>query len=91
MSISFAIDLNHRHRFYQHPPYSKMKELILLGVTCLTYILAVDKSKVPEQDDFYKFYLRVQARGWPVEIMEGDHNVQRSHPQELVKRIEQAP
>jgi len=57
----------------------------------VTYILTVDKGKAPEQDDFYKFYLRAKARGWPVEIMEGDHNVQRSHPQQLARLIEQAP
>jgi pimeloyl-ACP methyl ester carboxylesterase len=57
----------------------------------VTYILTVDKGKTPEQDDFYKFYLRAKARGWPALIMEGDHNVQRSHPRELVKLIEQAP
>ena len=57
----------------------------------VTYILTVDKGKSPEQDDFFKFYLRAKARGWPVLIMEGDHNVQRSHPQQLAKLIEQAP
>jgi pimeloyl-ACP methyl ester carboxylesterase len=56
-----------------------------------TYILTVDKGAPPERDDFYKFYLRAKARGWPVFIMEGDHNVQRSHPQQLAKLIEQAP
>jgi pimeloyl-ACP methyl ester carboxylesterase len=56
-----------------------------------TYILTVDAGKPPEQDDFYKFYLRAKSRGWPVLTMEGDHNVQRSHPQQLVKLIEQAP
>ena len=61
------------------------------GKLPVTYILTVDKSKTPEQDDFYKFYLRAKARNWPVFIMEGDHNVQRSHPQQLVKLIEQAP
>ena len=55
-----------------------------------TYILTVDQGKPPEQDDFYRFYLRAQARGWPALIMEGDHNVQRSHPQEIVKLFEQA-
>lgn len=54
-----------------------------------TYILTVEKGKAPEQDDFYKFYGRAQARGWPVLIMEGDHNVQRSHPRELARLIEQ--
>ena len=56
-----------------------------------TYILTVDKGKPPEQDDFYRFYLRAKARGWTTRIMEGDHNVQRSHPNELVKLLEQAP
>jgi len=56
-----------------------------------TYILTVDKGAPPEQDDFYRFYERAKARGWTAEIMEGDHNVQRSHPHELVKLLEQAP
>jgi pimeloyl-ACP methyl ester carboxylesterase len=56
-----------------------------------TYILTVDKGKSPEQDDFYSFYERARARGWTTPIMEGDHNVQRSHPKELVALIEQAP
>jgi pimeloyl-ACP methyl ester carboxylesterase len=56
-----------------------------------TYILTVDAGKKPEEDDFYPFYQRAQTRGWPVIIMEGDHNVQRSHPQELVRLLEQAP
>ena len=59
-----------------------------LPATC---ILTVDKGRPPEQDDFYSFYRRAQALGWPVLIMEGDHNVQRSQPRELVKLIEQAP
>jgi pimeloyl-ACP methyl ester carboxylesterase len=56
-----------------------------------TYILTVDKGQLPEQDDFYRFYKRAKARGWTTLIMEGDHNVQRSHPNELVKLLEQTP
>jgi pimeloyl-ACP methyl ester carboxylesterase len=56
-----------------------------------TYILTVDKGHAPATDDFYPFYQRAQDRGWPVFIMEGDHNVQRSHPQELAQLIEQSP
>ncbi len=63
----------------------------LAGKIPVTYILTVDKGKAPEQDDFYRFYLRAKARGWPTVIMEGDHNVQRSHPKELAKLIEQEP
>jgi pimeloyl-ACP methyl ester carboxylesterase len=55
-----------------------------------TYILTVDKGKPAAQDDFYPFYQRARARGWHVLTMEGDHNVQRSHPQELVQLVEQA-
>jgi pimeloyl-ACP methyl ester carboxylesterase len=57
----------------------------------VTYILSVDKGQKPEQDDFYRFYERAKARGWTVVIMEGDHNVQRSHPKKLAKLIEQTP
>ena len=56
-----------------------------------TYILTVEKGARPEQDDFYRFYERAKARGWATVIMEGDHNVQRSHPRELVRLLEWAP
>ncbi|MEJ0089209.1 MAG: alpha/beta fold hydrolase [Limisphaerales bacterium] len=56
-----------------------------------TYILAVDPGKTPEQDDFYPCYQRAQKRGWTMVTLESDHNVQRSHPQELLQLLEQAP
>jgi pimeloyl-ACP methyl ester carboxylesterase len=56
-----------------------------------TYILTVDKGQPPERDDFYRFYERAKARGWTVLIMEGDHTVERSHPNEVVRLLEQAP
>jgi pimeloyl-ACP methyl ester carboxylesterase len=56
-----------------------------------TYILAVDPGKTPEQDDFYRFYQRAKNRGWLTEMIDSDHNVQRSHRRELVKLLEQAP
>jgi len=55
-----------------------------------TYILTVDKGSTPDQDDFYRFYVRARERGWQAWIMEGDHNVQRSHPKELAGLFEQA-
>jgi pimeloyl-ACP methyl ester carboxylesterase len=55
-----------------------------------TYILTVDLGNTPTQDDFYPFYVRAQSYGWPAWIMEGDHNVQRSHPKELVQLLERA-
>ncbi len=56
-----------------------------------TYILAVGKGRLPEQGDFYRLYQRAKARGWTTHIIESDHNIQRSHPNELVKLLEQAP
>jgi pimeloyl-ACP methyl ester carboxylesterase len=55
-----------------------------------TYILTVDPGKLPEQDDFYRCYQRAVDRDWRSLIMTGDHNVQRSHPQEIVRLFEQA-
>jgi pimeloyl-ACP methyl ester carboxylesterase len=78
-------------------PYQTFSEPIILTNQSAaqklptTYILTVDQGRPAEQDDFYPFYLRAKARGWTTEIMEGDHNVQRSHPVELVKRLESAP
>jgi pimeloyl-ACP methyl ester carboxylesterase len=63
----------------------------IAGRLAATYILTVEKGKPPGQDDFFKFYLRAKSRGWRAEMMEGDHNVQRSHPEQLAKLIEQAP
>jgi pimeloyl-ACP methyl ester carboxylesterase len=53
-----------------------------------TYILTVDKGGKPEDDDFFKFYQRAQTYDWQALIMEGDHNIQRSHPEELVALLE---
>jgi pimeloyl-ACP methyl ester carboxylesterase len=55
-----------------------------------TYILTVDPGSAPQQDDFYPFYVRAKSYGWPAWIMEGDHNVQRSHPKELIQLLEKA-
>jgi pimeloyl-ACP methyl ester carboxylesterase len=56
-----------------------------------TYILTVDADTRPEDDSFFPSYERAKARGWTVEVMEGDHNVQWSNPRELVRRLEKAP
>jgi len=61
------------------------------GKLPVTYVLTVDPGRPAEQDPFYPFYQRALARGWKAVVMEGDHNVQRSHPRELVKLIELAP
>jgi pimeloyl-ACP methyl ester carboxylesterase len=54
-----------------------------------TYILTVDKGTEASKDAFFRFYERAKARGYETIIMEGDHNVQWSHPKELVGILEQ--
>lgn len=56
-----------------------------------TYILAVGKGQSPVQADFYPLNERAKACGWTTLILKDDHNLQRSHPQELVRLREQAP
>jgi len=46
------------------------------------YILTVDPGKKPEEDDFWPCAERARARGWPVTIMEADHNPQWRKPAE---------
>jgi pimeloyl-ACP methyl ester carboxylesterase len=55
------------------------------------YILTVDAGTPDEQDDFYPFYQRAQARGWSAIIMQADHNPQRSHANGLAVLLEQMP
>lgn len=79
-----------------HPAKTFTQPIVLTnqavaGKLPTTYILTVDHGKTPEQDEFYPFYQRAKVRGWTTMVMEGDHNVQRSHPVELVRLLEQAP
>lgn len=54
----------------------------------VTYILTVDKGRQPEEDQFFRAYERARARGWETVVMEGDHNVQWSHPKELAALLQ---
>lgn len=51
------------------------------------YILTVDPSKEPRHDDFYPYSQRAKQYGWPVHILESDHNPQWSHPRELADEL----
>jgi pimeloyl-ACP methyl ester carboxylesterase len=55
-----------------------------------TYILTVEAGKQPEEDAFFPSYERAKSRGWKIEVMKGDHNVQWSKPRELAERLERA-
>jgi pimeloyl-ACP methyl ester carboxylesterase len=46
------------------------------------YILTVDPGKKPEEDAFWKSSERARERGWPVTLMEADHNPHWRKPAE---------
>ena len=52
-----------------------------------TYILTVDPGKTPADDDFFAASERARARGWPVLVMEGDHNPHWRQPVALATLI----
>lgn len=51
------------------------------------YILTVDKGQKPSEDGFYDQSLRAKKRGWPITILEADHNPQWSVPIELTEML----
>jgi pimeloyl-ACP methyl ester carboxylesterase len=81
-------DVPHPARTFSQPITLKNQDAARKIPT--TYILTVDSGQTPPQDMFFKSSERAKARGWAVQIMEGDHNVQWSKPQELVEFLEKA-
>lgn len=55
-----------------------------------TYILTVEKGKDPATDDFAPQAERAKKKGWPVMILEADHNPQWSAPEALVEMLTNA-
>lgn len=51
------------------------------------YILTVDPGKEPGGDDFFGYSQRAGQYGWPVHVLEADHNPQWSKPRELVEML----
>jgi pimeloyl-ACP methyl ester carboxylesterase len=52
-----------------------------------TYILTVEKGRKPEDDDCHAYAGRARARGWPVLVMEGDHNPHWRQPEAVVELL----
>lgn len=46
------------------------------------YLLTVEPGRDPETDDFAPMAARARARGWPVKVMEADHNPHWRKPAE---------
>lgn len=51
------------------------------------YVLTVDPGRKPEEDDFWPSAARARTRGWPVTIMEADHNPQWRKPGETAELL----
>lgn len=54
-----------------------------------TYIHAVEPGTDPEKDNFYRHAERARQHGWPVLIIDSDHNPQWSAPENLVEMLHQ--
>ncbi len=52
-----------------------------------TYILTVEKGTDPKDDGFASQAERAKKIGWPVQILEADHNAQWSAPEEFVEML----
>jgi pimeloyl-ACP methyl ester carboxylesterase len=53
------------------------------------YIHTVERGQTPESDDFILHANRAKEKGWPVYILEADHNPQWSAPKAFVKLLKQ--
>ncbi len=74
----FPIDVPHPLKTFTDPIVLKNPAAAKIPAT---YILTVEKDKKLEEDDFYPSAERARARGWPVLIMEGDHNPHWRQPE----------
>ncbi|MEW4924036.1 alpha/beta fold hydrolase [Algibacter sp. 2305UL17-15] len=52
-----------------------------------TFILTVEKDKDPKKDGFASQAERAKSKGWPVLMLESDHNAQWSAPKELTEML----
>ncbi|MDN3656489.1 alpha/beta fold hydrolase [Ferruginibacter paludis] len=52
-----------------------------------TYILTVEKGKEAKADDFASQAERAWKKGWPILVLEADHNAQWSAPEALVDML----
>lgn len=53
-----------------------------------TYLLTVERGKESDKDDFSSQADKARKKGWPVLILEADHNPQWSTPLQLVKILQ---
>lgn len=81
----YPIDVPHPLKTFTDP--IALKNQAIAAKIPATYILTVEKGKRPEEDTFFPSSERAKARGWPVLVMEGDHNPQWRQPEALVELL----
>lgn len=81
----YPIDVPHPLKTFTDP--IALKNQAVVAKIPATYILTVEKGKKPEDDSFHPASERAKARGWPVLIMEGDHNPHWRQPEALVELL----
>ena len=76
-----------------HPVKTFTEKVVLGHETALsipaTYIHAVEPGTRQEDDNFHFSAERARERGWPVLMIESDHNPQWSSPERLVEMLHQ--
>jgi pimeloyl-ACP methyl ester carboxylesterase len=84
----FPIDVPHPAKTFTDPIALKNPAAAAIPGT---YILTVDPGKQPAEDDFFAASERARQRGWPVIVMEGDHNPHWRQPEALAKLLQGLP
>ena len=77
----FPLDVPHPSKTFTDPIVHKNQAAA--AKIPATYVLTVEQGTRPEDDDFYAASVRAKARGWPVLLMEGDHNPHWRQPEAL--------
>ncbi|MBI2812952.1 MAG: alpha/beta fold hydrolase [Opitutae bacterium] len=81
----FPIDVPHPRKTFSDP--ITLNNQTVAARIPATYILTVEKGGKPEDDAFFPAAERARARGWPVLIMEGDHNPHWRQPVALAELL----
>ena len=58
-----------------------------LPATYVAFVSNPETRKIREKTDLS--WANAKDRGWPIHVLESDHNAQRSHPIELADLLEQ--
>ncbi len=81
----FPIDVPHPVKTFTDP--ITLKNAVATAKIPATYILSVEPGGKPEEDDFFAASERAKARGWPILLIEGDHNPHWRRPEAVAQLL----